>query len=612
MGADDIRSRFASLTKLVPSEVVTRSELKDIELPGRDSAPLGIFALITLDNGLGRERPTTLGPRALVELGALLEKQRQRAALGEIVGVGITGQPSVLAAGADLSAVGSLRQREHCRHMAQLGHCVYRLLSDLGVPSFVFVNGLALGGGLEIALNADYRTVSAAVGALALPEAFLGLIPGWGGTYLLPRLIGPDAAVTVMLENALDNNRVLCADEAFQLGIVDAIVEPAAFLEHSMLWASRIITGEEQVTRVNAITGPLSAEQSTAWDTAVARAESIVLARTSGAAPAPLRLVELLRKGKNWSRDEAFAAEDEALADLMQTEEFHATIYAFLDLVQKRARCPVGAPDVKLAQPVRKVGIVGAGLMASQLALIFARQLTVPVVMTDINQERVGEGVGYVHAEVGKLLAKKRISADAANHVKALVTGSVSKEVLADADLVIEAVFEELHVKKDVFAELERIVSPQCILATNTSSLSVTAMAEGLEHPERLVGFHFFNPVAVMPLVEIVQAPKTSDEVLATVFVTAKALQKNAVLVKDSAGFVVNRILLRLMSEVVRAFDAGTDAKTADSTLKSLGLPMSPFTLLDGRHPRGAARLRIPPRRFRGPILGLTESATAH
>jgi 3-hydroxyacyl-CoA dehydrogenase len=199
--------------------------------------------------------------------------------------------------------------------------------------------------------------------------------------------------------------------------------------------------------------------------------------------------------------------------------------------------------------------------------------------MTDIDQARVDKGVGYVHAEADKLLGKKRISQDAANRIKALVTGSVSKEQFADADFVIEAVFEELNVKKQVFAELEAVVSPDCILATNTSSLSVTAMAEGLKNPERLVGFHFFNPVAVMPLLEIVRAPKTDDAVLATAFELAKGLKKTAVLVKDAPAFVVNRILLRLMGEVTAAFDEGTPADVADNALRPMGLPMTPFTL---------------------------------
>ncbi len=572
---------FQQLTDLFPDEVVTHSYVQDIPLPRVDGAPgAGTLALITLDNGLDHRRPSTLGPNTLVELGTVLEAQRDRAARGEIAGVGVTGKPFFLAAGADLSAVKSLKDKEAGRLMARLGHDVYSTLNDLGVPSFVFINGLALGGGLEIALNATYRTVSTGAGALGLPEAFLGLVPGWGGVYLLPRLIGPANAVTVMLENPLSNNRTLSGPAAFKLGIADAIFEPADFVEQSVNWAARVLAGAETPARPHAVSEPLSEADSAAWDAAVEHAKAFVEAKTSNAAPAPARVIELLEQGRNFTRAESFAAEEDALADLMQTPQFRDTVYAFLDLVQKRGKRPAGAPHAKLARPVTKVGVVGAGLMAGQFALLFARLLKVPVIMTDIDQERVDKGVAYVHGEVDKLLAKGRISPDAANRTKALVTGSVSKEAFSDADFVIEAVFEELEVKKQVFAEVEAIVSPECILATNTSSLSVTAMAEGLEHPERLVGFHFFNPVALMPLLEIVRAPKTDDAALATAFATAKALHKTAVLVKDAAAFVVNRVLLRLMSEVFQAFDEGTDAHTADNALRPLGLPMTPFTLL--------------------------------
>lgn len=570
MSAND----FQKLAALFPDEVVTHSYVQDIELP--DGA--GTFALITLDNGLDHSKPTTLGPNTLVELGGVLEALRDRAAKGEIVGVGVTGKPYFLVAGADLSAVKTLKEREHGLWMAQLGHEVYGTLANLGVPSFAFINGLALGGGLEIALQSTYRTVSTGAGALALPEAFLGLVPGWGGVYILPRLIGPENAVQVMIGNALNNNKTLTGPQAFELGIADAMFEPADFLEQSLAWAAGVISGRTAADRQNAVdpADPAVAER---WAAAVAAGRDLVEAKISNAAPAPGKVLDIMEANRTMTQAESAALECRTLADLMQSDEFRATVYAFLDLVQKRSKRPAGAPDRKLARPVTKVGVVGAGLMASQLALLFARQLKVPVVMTDIDQSRVDKGVAYVHAEVDKLLGKKRISPDAANRTKALVTGSVSKEAFSDADFVIEAVFEELSVKKQVFAEVEAIVSPECILATNTSSLSVTAMAEDLRHPERLVGFHFFNPVAVMPLLEIVRAPKTDDAVLATAFELAKGLKKTAVLVKDAAAFVVNRILLRLMGEVIAAFDEGTPAQVADTALHPMGLPMTPFTL---------------------------------
>jgi 3-hydroxyacyl-CoA dehydrogenase/enoyl-CoA hydratase/carnithine racemase len=570
---------FRKLADLFPDETVTHSYVQDIQLPASGGRPSpGTFALITLDNGLDHSKPTTLGPNTLVELGTVLEGLKDRAARGEIVGVGVTGKPYYLVAGADLSAVKSLNNRDHGLWMAQLGHDVYATLANLGVPSFAFINGVALGGGLEIALQSTYRTVSTGAGALALPEAFLGLVPGWGGVYILPRLIGPENAVKVMIENPLSNNRTLTGPQAFSLGIADAIFEPADFVEQSLAWAAGVISGEAAPERPNAVepSDPAVAER---WAAAVAAGRGFVESKTSNASPAPAKVLDIMEANRTMSQSDSAELECETLAGLMQTDEFRSTVYAFLDLVQKRSKRPAGAPDRKLARPVTKVGVVGAGLMASQLALLFARQLKVPVVMTDIDQARVDKGVGYAHAEVDKMLAKKRISADAANRTKALVTGSVSKDAFADADFVIEAVFEELNVKKQVFAEVEAIVSPECILATNTSSLSVTAMAADLAHPERLVGFHFFNPVAVMPLLEIVRAPKTDDAVLATAFELARGLKKTAVLVKDAAAFVVNRILLRLMGEVTAAFDEGTPAEVADNALRPMGLPMTPFTL---------------------------------
>ncbi|MFE4198771.1 3-hydroxyacyl-CoA dehydrogenase NAD-binding domain-containing protein [Paenarthrobacter sp. NPDC056912] len=567
-------AEFQKLAALFPDEVVTHSYVQDIQLPGG----AGTFALITLDNGLDHSKPTTLGPNTLVELGGVLENLKERASRGEIVGVGVTGKPYFLVAGADLSAVKTLKEREHGLWMAQLGHAVYATLANLGVPSFAFINGLALGGGLEIALQSTYRTVSTGAGALALPEAFIGLVPGWGGVYILPRLIGPENAVKVMIENPLSNNRTLTGPQAFELGVADAIFEPADFVEQSLAWAARVISGDVTPERNNSV-DPADEAVAGRWASAVSAGRAFVEAKTSNASPAPAKVLDVMEANRTMTQADSAELECETLAGLMQTDEFRSTVYAFLDLVQKRSKRPAGAPDRKLARPVTKIGVVGAGLMASQLALLFARQLKVPVVMTDIDQARVDKGVAYVHAEVDKMLQKKRIKPDAANRTKALVTGSVSKEVFADADFVIEAVFEELHIKKQVFAEVEKIVSPECILATNTSSLSVTAMAEDLVHPERLVGFHFFNPVAVMPLLEIVRAPKTDDAVLATAFELAKGLKKTAVLVKDAAAFVVNRILLRLMGEVIAAFDEGTPAEVADTALRPMGLPMSPFTL---------------------------------
>ena len=218
--------------------------------------------------------------------------------------------------------------------------------------------------------------------------------------------------------------------------------------------------------------------------------------------------------------------------------------------------------------------------MAAQIALLFARRLEVPVVLTDLDQARLDAGVARVHDEIAKLARRGRISADAASRLTALVTGSLTKDAFADADFVMEAVFEELAVKQRVLADVEAVVRPDCVLATNTSALSVTEMAAGLTRPERVVGFHFFNPVAVMPLVEVVRAAAADEAALATALAVGTALKKNCVLVKDSPAFVVNRLLTRFLGEILAAVDEGTPFEAAEHAADPLGLPTSPFLLL--------------------------------
>ncbi|GAA1659552.1 3-hydroxyacyl-CoA dehydrogenase NAD-binding domain-containing protein [Kribbella alba] len=564
----DLQQLIDDAVAIETDEVVTLAPSRDVNLPNK----AGTMALITLDNGHDHTKPNTFGPKGLAELNKAIDAALARA---DVVAIGITGKPFILAAGADLTGVPKLTDREQALNLCRIGHGVMRKLQDGGKPSFAFVNGVALGGGLEVALHSTYRTISVAAGMISTPEVFLGLIPGWGGNFLLPNLIGADKAVKVVVENALNQNKMLGGPEAVKFGIGDVLLDSADFLEQSLLWASKVLTGEITVTRPEIDRGD-------AWDAAVARGKGFADVKVSGAAPAPYRALDLIAAAKDsdkWDRDSAFAAEDEALADLIMSEELRSGLYAF-DLVNKRAKRPAGAPDKSLARPVSKVGVVGAGLMAGQLALLFVRRLEVPVVLTDLDQERVDKGVGYVHGEIDKLLGKGRIRPDKANQLKALVTGSVDRQVFADADFVIEAVFEELRLKKTIFADLEKIVRPDAILATNTSSLSITELAADLEHPERVVGFHFFNPVAVLPLLEIIRADQTDEASLATAFAVGKSLKKSCVLVKDAPAFVVNRLLTRFLGEVSAAVDEGTPIPEADKALSALGLPMPPFVLL--------------------------------
>ncbi|MEJ3405961.1 3-hydroxyacyl-CoA dehydrogenase NAD-binding domain-containing protein [Rathayibacter sp. YIM 133350] len=563
---------FSDLAALTDDEVITHSFVRDIPLSDGKT-----LALVTLDNGRDHTRPSTFGPASLLELGTTYDELTARAARGEIHAVATTGKPYILAAGADLSKVAEIPSREVAKKMAQLGHFVLGKQARFGVPSFVFINGLALGGGLELPLNADYRTVDATAPALALPEVFLGLIPGWGGTFLLPNLIGIENALKVVIENPLKQNRTLKAQDAFDLGIADRIFGSVNFLEDSIRFVDGVLSGREKVDRKNT---PGKIERLAKWDIAIRIARDTVASRLGTVPRSPFVALDLLKAAKSGDKEACFALEDDALADLIVGDQLQASIYAF-NLVQKRAKRPAGAPDKALAKKVTKIGVLGAGYMASQFALLFVRRLQVPVIITDIDQERVDKGVGYIAEEIGKLEQKGRISSDEANRLRALVHGTTDKADFADCDWVIEAVFEELGVKQDVFAEVEKHISPEAVLATNTSSLSVEQIGAKLAHPERLVGFHFFTPVAVMPLIEVVKAPQTDEATLSTAMVIAAKLRKNAVITADTPGFVVNRILAKLLGEAMHAVDSGTSFQTVDKAIAPLGLPMAPSALLD-------------------------------
>ncbi|GAA1958626.1 3-hydroxyacyl-CoA dehydrogenase NAD-binding domain-containing protein [Kitasatospora viridis] len=562
--------------ELFPGEVVTTAHVRHLDLP----LQAGKLALITLDNGFDHTKPTTFGPGSLLKLSEALDQVETEVANGDVVAVAITGKPFIFAVGADLKGVELLKEHGDALAIGKGGHEVFKRIAALSVPTFAFYNGAAMGGGVEVGLHCDYRTVSTGIAAFSLPEVFLGLVPGWGGCTILPNLVGPANAVKVIIENSMAQNKQLKGKEVFELGIADAIFEPADFLEQSLLWAAGVVKGDTVVTRPEIDRGEN-------WDQCIAWGRAVADAKVHGAAPAAYRALDIMAAAKNASfsdkasLQQGFDAEDAALADLIMGGELRAGIYAF-NLVQRRAKRPFGAPDKSLARPVSKVGVVGAGLMASQLALLFARRLEVPVVLTDIDQARIDKGVGYVHAEIDKLLGKGRINQDKANKLKGLVSGHLDKATaFGDADFVIEAVFEEMGVKQNVFAELEAVVSPTAILATNTSSLSVTEMASKLQHPERVVGFHFFNPVAILPLLEIVRAEKTDDASLATAFAVAKKLKKTAVLSKDAPAFVVNRILTRFMGEIQNIIDEGTSFEAVEKAVQPLGLPMSPIALLE-------------------------------
>ncbi|WP_242423641.1 enoyl-CoA hydratase/isomerase family protein, partial [Frankia sp. EI5c] len=332
----------AAVTLEHPDEVVTQAHVRYVQLPGVD----GPVALITLDNGLDHTRPSTFGPAGLRSLLAAVDQIEEHDP--PVAAVAVTGKPFIFCVGADLSYRSSLTDPEEVRPkltaLGELGHTALRRvgegrLAGRKVPTFALVNGAALGGGLELALHCDYRALSTDIAALALPEVFLGLVPAWGGTQLLPNLIGPEKAVTVMIDNALSQNRTLRAKQAFELGIGDLLLAPADFLEEALRWVGQVLRGE-----VDPAAGRQPVERGAAWAAALDRGRALADARLHGAAPAAYRALELMALAETADRDTGYAAEDAALADLGASEELVAGLYAF-DLVNKRAKRPVGGPD---------------------------------------------------------------------------------------------------------------------------------------------------------------------------------------------------------------------------------------------------------------------------
>jgi len=522
-------------------------------------ARVGDVALVTIDNGEDWTKPTFFGEAALESCErAVMELER-----GDFRAAVITGKPFFFAAGADITEFPNIT-RQRAIEGARAGHELFGRLRALPFPTVAAINGACLGGGVELALHCTARTISTGVRHFAFPEVFLGLLPAWGGTQLLPRLVGPEAAIKVIVSNPLRQNRMLKAADVMELGIADRLLEPVEFVDDSLAFVLEL--AERPLERPE----PDWAD----GETIFRRARTAVDDAVHGAAPAPYVALDLIEGAHDWTVEEGYAREEEAIGELLPGPQAQASIYAF-QLVEQRAKKHPEKPT-PVPRDVHKVGIVGAGLMARQIAALFLRRLEVPIVIRDVKQEIVDEALAYIQSE-----AKTPFLAS-------LVSGTTTYDGFADCDLVLEAVFEELEVKQQVFAELEEVVSDGCILATNTSALSVTDMASQLRHPERVAGMHFFNPVALMPLLEVVRAEETSEEALATVWSVGEQLRKRPILVEDAPGFVVNRVLTRMTRVIMDAVEHGTPVEEVDEAVMSLGMPMAPSVLLQMVGPRVA------------------------
>src|SRR4051812_24054731 len=519
------------------------------------------IALLTVDNGEDHTKPTTLDLAAWDSLGRAVDELEAE----EWDGLLLTGKPFVFCAGADIAMFEAARTPDDARTITGRGHEELSRLRDLPFPTVAAINGACIGGGVELALHCHARTIASNVRHFASPECFLGIIPGWGGTQLIPRLVGARTAVKFVVENAIERNRMIDAAKAHELGFADRLLAPVEFVDESLAYLLELIEA-----------GGLQRDDADLSDVAevTRRARANLDASLHGAAPAPYKALDLIEGAAVWSLDEGYRMEEETSAELGLTRQAEASIYAF-SLTQFRAKRPL--PLDAEPRRIRKVGVVGAGLMATQIATLVLKRLEVPIVMRDVSQEIVDRAV----KEVGAAQKGPR-----AAFLASIVSGTTSWDGFADCDLVIEAVFEEMRVKHEVLRGLEAVVPAECVIATNTSSLSLGEMASALERSERLVGVHFFNPVAVMPLVELIRAEQTGDEALATAAALVRKLRKTGVLVKDAPGFVVNRIFARMTSVLNEALDHGTGVDATDEAMLRLGMPMAPSVLLQMVGPR--------------------------
>ena len=534
---------------------------------------VGPVALVTMDNGEDWQKPNVFGRAALASLHELLPRLRTR----DWRGLVLTGKPFGFAAGADLTEFPQMTDPELARAAGSAGHEAFGALRDLPYRTLAALNGAAVGGGLEIALHCDFRTVARSVRHIGFPEVFLGIVPGWGGTQLAPRLVGAAKAVELVVANPLRQNRLLTAVQAAEIGLADEVLDDVEFLDDSIEWLVRAVE-EEREPRAEADLSDLAE--------VCRRARFAVDDAVHGAALSPYRALDLIEGAARWTVEEGYRAEEDALADLLPGPQAQAGVYAF-DLVERRVKRGTGIPDV-MPRRIERVGVVGAGLMATQLATLFLRRLECPLVISDVDPERATAALVAIRGELEKQVAKGRLADGKARFLGSIVTAGEGIESYAGCDLVLEAVFEEIAVKREVFAGLEQVVSETCLLVTNTSSLSVTAMGRELAHPERLVGMHFFNPVAVLPLVELVRTPATDDETLAAAWAVTKKLGKKGVLVRDAPAFVVNRLLTRQSSVLMQALEHGNTVAETDEAALRIGLPMPPSALLALVGPRVA------------------------
>lgn len=537
--------------------------------------PRGEIALVELD--LVGEKVNKLSSPVMARLSEVVKELQASSYKAAVL---ISRKSNIFVAGADIEEIKTLKTREQIVPLLDEAHRIFNGLEDMKMPVIAAIHGACLGGGCELAIACDYRIATDDPSTkIGLPETKLGIIPGFGGCVRLPRIVGLQAALDIIL-----NGKSVVAPKALKMGLVDQVVHPSILEAQAIKFAENLISsGKTQKRRkrfhANGLMGKLM-ESSLLKGKVLSEARKMVMKFTGGHYPAPLKAIEVIGKTYGLSdRDRALKIEMDGFCEVAVTDVSKHLINVFFLMESVKKKTGV-AGDAK-PHPVKRIGVLGAGTMGGGIAYVAADR-GIEVRMKDLNNNALALGFSHARDLWSKQLKKRRINQFDFGRKMNLVTGGLDYAGFKQLDVVIEAIVEDMKIKQKVVGETAANCRPDCIIATNTSSLSVTEIAKGHPHPENFVGMHFFNPVDKMPLVEIIRGEKTSDEAVATIFELTKKMGKLPVVVRDGPGFIVNRLLIPYMIEAMWLLQDGMSIEKVDALYKKeFGMPMGPFALMD-------------------------------
>ena len=535
------------------------------------------------EDGIGRitlddpdRKVNILSESVMTRLADLVDEARELTRQDRLRALVLRSGKSGFIAGADVAAIAAIEDPAEGAYAARMGQRVFRSLEDLGIPTVAAIHGICLGGGTELSLACSHRVASdSPKTAMGLPEVLLGILPAWGGTTRLPRLVGLQAALDMML-----TGRQITASKARRIGLVDAILPADLFDEKVAAFAAAQADGQPKGARISrSIFKRLVDDTVPGRRLVLTMAKKRVLSQTGGHYPAPLKILEVLGQSLGRPLTRALDIEANAAGELIVSPVSKHLIHVFNLREGARKGTGVQAAEVTPGR-VEYLGVLGAGVMGGGIAQLAAHR-GVHVRMKDINHEAITSGLQHARSLFDKLVKRKKLRRREAEQRMGLISGGLDYEGFGRLDLVVEAIVEKMDIKRIVLRETEESIRRACILATNTSSLSVDEMSSALSRPENFAGMHFFNPVHRMPLVEVVRGAKTSDEAVATVYALALALGKVPVVTGDGPGFLVNRILGPYLNEAGFLLADGAGIEAVDDAAKNFGMPMGPLRLVD-------------------------------